>query len=120
MAISGGYLAFQMGLNAFISDISTPEQRSFRLAVMHFIASAGWPVGTILGATLFQQGGYRCVLSATLLGRVLGAAFLIGRLELFKWRPRAAAAVENEDSGGDEPGGPATVWIGFPMKFHCS
>ena len=32
----------------------------------------------------------------------------------------APGALDDEDSGGDEPGGPAKVWIGFPMKFHCS
>jgi MFS family permease len=100
VALSGGYLAFSMGLNAFISDISTPEQRSFRLAMMHFVSSIGRPVGTILGAYLFQQGSYVCVIGATLLGRILGAAFLVIRLEMFKWRP--AAAVKHNDEGGDD------------------
>ena len=100
VALSGGYLAFSMGLNAFISDISTPEQRSFRLAMMHFVSSIGRPVGTILGAYLFVQGSYVCVIGATLVGRVLGAVFLVVRLEMFKWRPSAGNKNDDDSAGG--------------------
>jgi hypothetical protein len=100
VALSGGYLAFSMGLNAFISDISTPEQRSFRLAMMHFVSSIGRPVGTMLGAYLFEAGAYVCVIGATLIGRVLGAAFLVIRLEMFQWRPAHVAAFANAKDNG--------------------
>jgi MFS family permease len=97
VALAGGNLAFTMGLHAFISDISSPEQRSFRLAMAHFVSVTGRPVGTIIGAYLFQQGGYVCVIGSTLVGRILAAASLVIRLEMFKWRP-AAAVVKHDDS----------------------
>ena len=35
-----------MGIAAFITEISTPEQRTFRLAMIHFVGSLGRPIGT--------------------------------------------------------------------------
>ena len=36
----------RMGIAAFITEISTPEQRTFRLAMIHFVGSLGRPIGT--------------------------------------------------------------------------
>ena len=83
-----------MGINAFISDLSSPEQRSFRMAMMHFVSSVGRPFGTQMGSYLFAQGGYVCVISATLLGRVLGFILLVIRLEMFQWKPKK---IEEQD-----------------------
>ena len=55
VALSGGHLAFAMGINAFIADISSPEQRSFRMAMMYFVSSLGRPIGTQMGAYLYEQ-----------------------------------------------------------------
>ena len=88
VALSGGYLAFSMGINSFIADISPPHQRSFRMAMMHFVGSVGRPFGTQMGKWLFLEGGYICVIGATVLGRVIGFAFLIIRLEMFNWKPK--------------------------------
>ena len=46
VALSGGYITYSMGVAAFITEISTPEQRTFRLAMIHFISSLGSPIGT--------------------------------------------------------------------------
>ena len=35
-----------MGVAAFITEISTPEQRTFRLATISFVSSLGGPLGT--------------------------------------------------------------------------
>ena len=87
-ALVGGHLAFNMGVNAFISDISHPSQRSFRIAMVYFAATIGYPAGTKLGTYLYGQGGYLCVFGTSTAGRFVGAVFLVIRLEMFKWNPK--------------------------------
>ena len=87
VALSGGHLAFSMGITAFVADISKPHQRSFRMAMMHLSRVFGKPFGTQMGKYLYFTGGYLCVIGATVLGRILGFTFLLVRLELFKWKP---------------------------------
>ena len=49
IALAGGHLAFTMGINAFIADISKPNQRSFRMAMLYFFSSLSRPFGTQMG-----------------------------------------------------------------------
>ena len=42
--ISGGYAAFGIGLSAFIADISSPDQRAFRMGMIHLAQSLGRPI----------------------------------------------------------------------------
>ena len=67
VALSGGYITYRlatqifcenlphsnlsMGIAAFITEISTPEQRTFRLAMIHFVSSLGSPIGTKVQGT---------------------------------------------------------------------
>ena len=81
-------MAYYMGVNIFIADISKPHQRSFRMAAMSFVSSVGKPIGTQLGSYLFSEGGYICVIGATLVGRVIGFILLLVRLEMFEWKPK--------------------------------
>ena len=55
VALSGGHIAFNMGINSFITDISTPEQRTFRMAAIHFVDHLGGPLGTKMGAYLWDK-----------------------------------------------------------------
>ena len=87
VALSGGHITFSMGIAAFITEISTPEQRTFRLATVHFVEGMGGPLGTLLGAYLWEVGGYLCVFGTSLVGKVLTLAFLVIRLEMFQWKP---------------------------------
>lgn len=87
VALSGGHITFSMGIAAFITEISTPEQRTFRLATIYFVESLGGPVGTMIGAYLWEAGGYLCVFGASLVGKFVTLVFLIVRLEMFKWSP---------------------------------
>ena len=96
VALSGGGLAYVMGINAFVSDISKPEQRSFRMAMMSFVFNIGRPVGTQLGSYLFKEGGYICVMGATLVGRVIGFTLLVVRLEMFNWKPKTKEVTTEE------------------------
>ena len=66
VALAGGHLAFGMGLNAFICDITKPEDRSFRIGILYFAMSVGKPLGTQFGAYLYKTGGYNSVFGVTL------------------------------------------------------
>jgi len=87
VAISGGHISFSMGIASFIADISSPEQRTFRMASVRFVESLGGPLGTKFGAYLWDVGGYLCVFGTSLLGKLLTLIILAVRLELFKWNP---------------------------------
>ena len=96
-----------MGIAAFITEISTPEQRTFRLAMIHFVSSLGSPIGTKvnvpfptktnsdlnvachqIGALLWDAGGeefrYMYIFGAGLAGKLVTLIFLVARLEMFK------------------------------------
>ena len=45
-----------MSLNAFISDISAPDQRAFRMGMLHLASSLGRPLAPLFGAFLLAQG----------------------------------------------------------------
>ena len=87
VALSGGHITFSMGIASFITDISTPEQRTFRLASVYFVESLGGPLGTKIGAYLWEAGGYLCVFGTSLVGKGVTLLILLIRLEMFKWRP---------------------------------
>ena len=77
VALSGGYITYRlapkyslpscvlcenlphsnlsMGIAAFITEISTPEQRTFRLAMIHFVSSLGSPIGTKVQGTFSTE-----------------------------------------------------------------
>ena len=95
VALAGGHLAFSLGINSFIADISKPHQRSFRLAMMHFVATVGRPFDTQMGKWLFDEGSYVCVIGATVVGRAIGFIFLIIRLEMFNWKPKSKISSDN-------------------------
>ena len=52
----GGYAAFSIGLNAFIADISRPDQRAFRMGMINLAHSLGRPLAALLGAYLLKTG----------------------------------------------------------------
>ena len=45
-----------MSINAFISDISKPDQRAFRMAMLHLFSSFARPLGPKIGAWLLESG----------------------------------------------------------------
>jgi fucose permease len=45
-----------MSLNAFIADISEPDQRAFRMAMLSLFMSLARPLGPPLGAYLLRTG----------------------------------------------------------------
>ncbi len=85
--LSGGYAAWSLAINAFISDISSPENRAFRYGMLHLIEGLGRPLASPLGAYLLRTGGFVCVFSTSLVGIVLGSILCIYRIRAFKWNP---------------------------------
>ena len=45
-----------MSLNAFIADISEPDQRAFRMGMLHLAMALGRPLSPLLGAFLLETG----------------------------------------------------------------
>ena len=57
------------------------------MASVYFVESLGGPLGTELGAYLWEAGGYLCVFGTSLVGKFITLIILLIRLELFKWKP---------------------------------
>merc|ERR1711973_1083717 len=87
------------GIASFIADISSPEQRTFRMASVRFVESLGGPLATKFGAYLWDVGGYLCVFGTSLVGKLLTLIILAVRLELFKWNP---GKVDEKKEGREE------------------
>ena len=95
LALSGGQLAYYMGINSFIADISAPEQRSFRMAILNLMGSIGQPFGTQIGKQLFGAGSYKCVVASSLVGKVICLLLLVIRMETLKYKPKPKDIQEN-------------------------
>ena len=95
LALSGGQLSYYMGINSFIADISAPEQRSFRMAILNLMGHLGQPFGTQIGKQLFGAGSYKCVIGSSLLGKVICLLLLVIRMETFKYKPKQKDIQEN-------------------------
>ena len=55
-AVFGPLSAFFMASNAFISDICSPEDRSFRLGMAQVVGVIGRPLGTLAGGFILEHG----------------------------------------------------------------
>ena len=86
-ALSGGFAVWMLSINAFITDISSPENRAFRFGMLHLATGLGSPLSPPVGAYLLKTGGYVCVFATSLTGIVLGAILLIWRIRKYKWNP---------------------------------
>lgn len=62
-AITGGWITMFMGAFCHISDISTEENRTFRVGVVNLCLTAGGPIGMALSGILLEQIGYYGVFS---------------------------------------------------------
>ena len=108
VAMSGGHISFSMGIASFITEISSPEQRTFRLASVHFVKSLGGPVGTKIGAYLWDKGGYMVVFGVSLAGKFITLIILVIRLmiifELSLKRIKILSISDLRCSSGDQEG----------------
>ncbi len=86
-ALSGGFPAWMLAINAFISDISKPEDRAFRYGMLHLATGLGRPLAAPLGAYLLTTGGFVCVFSTSLVGIVLGSILCVWLIRSYTWNP---------------------------------
>ncbi|XP_071529489.1 LOW QUALITY PROTEIN: proton-coupled folate transporter-like [Panulirus ornatus] len=57
-SLGGGWVLFLMAAYGYIADKSSSQSRTLRLTVMTAIWKLGGPGGTVLGAWLYDVGGY--------------------------------------------------------------
>jgi MFS transporter, PCFT/HCP family, solute carrier family 46 (folate transporter), member 1 len=58
MKFAGGYVAFITGAFCYISDISSPAERSWRMGVAEAALMIGLPSGMAASSFLLKWGGY--------------------------------------------------------------
>lgn len=85
--LTGGFGAWMLAINAFLSDITEPENRAFRFGMLHLATGLGRPLAAPLGAYLLRTGGFVCVFTTSLAGIVIGSLLLFWRIRGFKWNP---------------------------------
>ncbi len=56
VTLVGGYATWRLAVNAFIADITTPEERAYRLQILNYSVILARPVSTPLGAYLWKTG----------------------------------------------------------------
>ncbi|XP_038210472.1 proton-coupled folate transporter-like [Zerene cesonia] len=57
-SITGGWVMVYLGVFSYISDITNPESRTFRVGLVNLCLTAGIPVGTALSGILLKLWGY--------------------------------------------------------------
>ena len=62
--------------------------------MLHLISGLARPIGAPIGAQLYKHGGYICVFATSLGGIILGAFYLIFRIQKYKWTPSKDAVRE--------------------------
>ena len=86
-SFAGGHAAFGLAITTFLTDITHPDYRALRHGIMHLAAGCARPISTIVGAYLFDTGGYLCVFSTSLVGIIIASVYLILRIRGYKWKP---------------------------------
>ena len=86
-ALSGGWGVYMLAMNAFIADITLPEDRAFRYGMMHLASSLGHPLGSPFGAWLLRTTSFLGVFCTALVGIAIGSAYLLYRINAYKWNP---------------------------------
>ena len=55
--VTGGYVCLNIGLYGYVSDVTSPENRTTRLSILNGVFSAGYVIGTSLGGKLYKMYG---------------------------------------------------------------
>ena len=55
-SILGGEAVWSLAISAFIADITSPEERAIRYAIVHLAANLGEPIAPILANQLYLKG----------------------------------------------------------------
>ncbi|CAH0407600.1 unnamed protein product [Chilo suppressalis] len=64
-AITGGWVTMFLGVFSYISDITSEQDRTFRVGLVNFCMTAGLPIGLALSGIVLKNFGYYGVFSTT-------------------------------------------------------
>lgn len=62
-AITGGWVMTFLGVFSYLSDVTEPESRTFRIGIANLCLTAGIPIGTALSGVLLKLMGYYGIFS---------------------------------------------------------
>lgn len=87
-AITGGYFTNFVGMFSYIGDITTIEDRTFRLGIVNLCMMVGYPLGSALSGILLQTIGYYGIYSLSACMYLFGVIYGYYTLKDVKKKPR--------------------------------
>ncbi|XP_045102776.1 solute carrier family 46 member 3-like [Portunus trituberculatus] len=102
--LMGSWVVFNMAVYSYVADISTPETRTRRLAILDAVWYLGGPLGRLLGGWLYHLAGYAVVFAVS--GALWLVCFLYTLLLVRETVDRATHKPEMELDLGDARWGP--------------
>ncbi|GBP09732.1 hypothetical protein EVAR_81026_1 [Eumeta japonica] len=94
MALTGSYIIIFMGMFSYMTDITTVEERTFRLGIVTICVTLGTPTGTALSGILLHAFGYYGVFFLVFFLNLLSLTYGMLRLE--------DVVPDNDDSSKNE------------------
>lgn len=102
--LTGSWVVFNMAVYSYVADITTPETRTRRLAILDAAWYLGWPLGRVLGGWLYHFAGYAIVFGVSV-GLWL-VCFMYTLLLVRETVDRSVVMPEMEQDLGDTRCGP--------------
>ncbi len=90
-ALTGGIVGYTAAINAFLADVSSPEQLAVRIAIVSLAELMSRPVGTQIGALLIAYSTTVVNTSISLVLLILASFMLWWRIHKTKWQPQRKA-----------------------------
>lgn len=102
--LMGSWVVFNMAVYSYVADISTPETRTRRLAILDAVWYLGGPLGKLLGGWLYRLAGFAVVFAVS--GSLWLVCLLYTLLLVRETVDRDAPKAEVEQDLGDARWGP--------------
>ncbi|XP_026729687.1 proton-coupled folate transporter-like [Trichoplusia ni] len=93
-AITGGWFTNFIGVFSYIGDITTTENRTYRVGLVNIFMSLGYPIGSALSGVLLSWVGYYGVF--TISASLYMFSLVYGYYYLEEPRQRAEKKIENQ------------------------
>lgn len=74
-AVTGSWVVSFMGIFSYISDVTPPETRTFRMGIISLCMTAGGPIGSALSGILLRKIGYYGVFSICSVMYLMGLSY---------------------------------------------
>ncbi|XP_047985958.1 solute carrier family 46 member 3-like isoform X2 [Leguminivora glycinivorella] len=92
----GGWATFFLGVFSFIGDITSEENRTYRLGFVQFFSFVGIPIGLSLSGVILKRYGYYAVYFTSLTMHILNLIYFIYKLR----DPERTEQQKNHDGKG--------------------